>query len=77
MKSMLTLVGILFIIMGGLSLAYQGFTYTKKEQVAQIGNLQITADTEKKVYFPPILGGLGIAVGLVLVVIGRKNGGGK
>ena len=77
MKSMLTLVGILFIIMGGLSLAYQGFTYTKKEQVAHIGNLQITADTEKKVYFPPILGGLGIAVGLVLVVIGRKNGGGK
>jgi len=74
MKS-LTLIGILFIIIGGLSLAYQGFTYTQKEQVAQVGSLQVTADTQKTVYFPPILGGLGIAVGLVLVVIGRKNGG--
>jgi hypothetical protein len=76
MKSSLTLVGILFIIVGGLSLAYQGFTYTKRENVAQIGSLHVTADTEKTVYFPPIFGGLAVVAGIILVVAGR-NGGGK
>jgi hypothetical protein len=73
MKS-LTLLGVLFIILGGLSLAYQGFTYTQKEKVAQLGSLQVTADQQHTVYFPPILGGLGVVAGIILVVVGSKNG---
>jgi uncharacterized membrane protein len=75
MKSSLTLVGILFIIIGGLSLAYQGFTYTQRENVAQIGSLHVTADTTKSVYFPPLFGGLAIVAGIVLVMAGRSGGG--
>jgi len=73
MKSTMSLVGLVLIILGIVFLAYQGFTYTKQEKVAEIGNLQITADTQKTVYFPPILGGLSIAAGIVLVVVGRKS----
>jgi hypothetical protein len=54
-------------------LAYQGFSYTKQEKVMQIGDLKVTADTQKIVYFPPILGGSSIVAGIVLVLIGRKN----
>lgn len=75
MRSSLTLIGILFIIFGGLSLAYQGFSYTKQEKVAQIGSMQVTADTEKTIHFPPILGGLAIVAGLVLAVVGRGGNG--
>lgn len=74
MRSSLTLVGILFIILGGLSLAYQGFTYTQREQVASVGSLQVTADTKHTVYLPPLLGGLAVVAGLVLVVAGRSGG---
>jgi uncharacterized membrane protein len=73
MKSLLSIIGILLIIVGITALAYQGFTYTKLEKVLQIGDLQVTADTQKTVYFPPILGGLSVVAGIVLVVIGRKK----
>lgn len=73
MRAITNLVGIILIIVGIVALAYQGFTYTKREKVAQIGDLQITADTQKTVYFPPILGGASLVVGVVLVVVSRKN----
>lgn len=74
MKTITTLVGIILIVLGISTFAYQGFTYTKKENIAQIGNLKITADTQKTVYFPPVLGGASLLAGVVLVIIGRRNG---
>jgi len=71
---MISTVGIILIILGIVTLGYQGFTYTKHEKVAQIGDVQISADTQKTVYFPPLLGGLSLVAGLVLVVLGRRNG---
>lgn len=73
MKATTTMIGILLILVGIVALAYQGFTYTKHEKVAQLGDLQVTADTQKTVYFPPILGGLSLVAGIVLVVVARKN----
>lgn len=73
MKSITSIVGIVLIIFGIVILGYQGFTYTQREQIAQIGELKITADTEKTVYFPPIVGGLALVAGIVLVVVGRKK----
>ena len=73
MKSTTTIAGIVLMIVGIFALAYQGFTYTKHEQVAKIGELQITADTQQTVYIPPILGGVAVIAGIVLVVIGRKG----
>lgn len=74
MKSVTSIIGIILILLGIISLGYQGFTYTQREKVAQIGSLQITADTEKTVYLPPVLGGAALVVGIVLVVVGRKGG---
>jgi len=73
MKPLINLVGILLIIFGIVTLAYQGFTYTKHEKVAEVGSLEVTANTEKTVYFPPILGGLCLVAGVVLVIIGRRG----
>lgn len=72
MKSTLSIVGIFLIIVGILALSYQSFTYTKNENVALIGDLKVTAETQKTVNLPPILGGLSIVAGLVLVFAGRK-----
>ncbi len=70
MKSLLSLIGVVLIILGIGTLAYEGISYTQREKVAQIGNVQITADTEKRIYFPPILGGLSLLVGIGLVAAG-------
>jgi vacuolar-type H+-ATPase subunit I/STV1 len=74
MKSMVSIAGIVFIIAGILALSYQGITYTKQERIAQIGDLKVTADTQKEIHFSPVLGGLSIVAGVVLVVVGRMNG---
>lgn len=71
MKTIVSLIGIILIIFGIASLGYNGFKYTTREKVAEIGNLQLTADTEKQVYISPVVGGLALAVGVVLVFIGR------
>jgi hypothetical protein len=73
-RGLTNIVGIILIVLGILALAYQGFTYTTREKVAQIGDVKITADKEKSVYFPPILGGASLVAGIVLVLIGRRGG---
>lgn len=73
MKSTLSTLGIILIIIGILALGYQGITYTKQEDIAQIGDIKITEEKQKTLYFPPILGGLTLVAGIVLVVVGRKK----
>jgi uncharacterized membrane protein len=73
MKSMVSIIGLVLVILGIIILAYQGISYTKHETVAQIGNLQVTADTQKTVYFPPIIGGVALIAGIVLVIVGQKR----
>lgn len=74
MRSVTTIVGILLIIFGIATLGYQGFTYTQREKVAQLGDLQITVDKEKVVYLSPVLGGVSLIAGIVLVLVGRRGG---
>lgn len=73
MRAAINVIGIFLIIMGIAVFAYQGISYTQKEKIAQIGSLQVTADTEKTVYFPPILGGISIVAGIALVFIGNRK----
>lgn len=74
MKSVITLIGIVLIILGISSFAYMGFTYTSHEKVAEIGNVQVTADTQKTISIPPVMGGTSLVVGIVLVIIGTRSG---
>ena len=68
------LIGIALIALGLIALAYQGITYTTREKVVDLGPLKITAQKEKTIPLPPILGGLALAGGIVLVVVaGRKS----
>ena len=67
------IVGIILIIIGIIALAYGGFTYTKREKVIDAGPLQVSADREKTVPFPPIVGGACLVGGILLVVVGNKK----
>jgi hypothetical protein len=72
MKSIM-IVGIALIVLGVMALAYQGITYTSREKIIDIGPIQATYDTKKTIPLPPILGGLALAGGIVLVVVGAKK----
>jgi uncharacterized membrane protein len=66
-------VGILLIVLGGLALAYQGFNYTRHEQVMDVGPMHVSTETQDRVSIPPILGGLALVGGIVLLVVGSKK----
>lgn len=65
--------GILLIVLGVLALAYGGFSYTKREKIVDLGPIQATAETEETVPLPPILGGLALAGGIVLLIAGSRK----
>jgi len=62
------------IVLGGLALAYQGFNYTHQEKVLDLGPIHATAEKQERVSIPPILGGLALVGGIVLLVVGGKKG---
>jgi uncharacterized membrane protein len=67
MKLPLIIIGIVLIAVGIVSLAYQGITYTSRETVVDLGPIKATADKQKTIPVPPILGGLALAGGVVLL----------
>jgi hypothetical protein len=69
----ITLVGIALIVLGIVAFAYQGITYTSREKIIDIGPIQATADTQKTIPLSPLLGGLVLAGGIALVVVGAKK----
>jgi hypothetical protein len=69
-----TLIGIILIVIGIIALAYQGITYTTREKVVDIGPIQINADKTKTIPIPPILGGIALVGGIVLLVAGGRKG---
>jgi uncharacterized membrane protein len=70
----LTLIGIILISIGILAFAYQGITYTTREKVIDIGPIHMTAEKTKTFPLPPIVGGLTLLGGIVLLVMGNKKG---
>ena len=74
MKSRAVMIlGVVLIVLGVLALAYQGITYTKREKILDVGPLQATADREKTIQVPPLVGGLSLVGGIALVIIGAMK----
>ena len=67
------IVGIILIAIGIIALAYGGFSYTKREKIIDAGPLQVSADREKTIPFPPILGGICLVGGIILVLVGNRK----
>ena len=69
----LSIVGILLIVLGIATFAYQGITYTTQEKVVDLGPLQMTAEKTRTIPLSPIMGGIALAGGIVLLIVGKRN----
>jgi uncharacterized membrane protein len=65
--------GIVLIILGAVTLIWTGFTYTKKEKLIDAGPIQVSADREKTVNWPPYAGGVLLVGGIALVALAKKS----
>jgi len=70
---LMKIVGIILIVLGILALVYQGVQYTSREKILEIGSLKVSADTKKNIPLPPIVGGIALVAGIVLVVMDRRK----
>ena len=50
-----------------------GISYTTEETVIDAGPLELTAEEEESVNWPPYAGGVAVIAGIILVVAGRKK----
>lgn len=66
--------GVLLLALGIIALIYEGFTYTTRETVIDIGPLPATAETEKTIPISPIVGGALTIAGAALLYAGGKAG---
>jgi uncharacterized membrane protein len=66
-------VGLILVILGVILLIWTGFTYTKKEKIIDAGPIQVSADKEKSVNWPPYVGGLVLIAGVLIMVSSKKK----
>ncbi len=63
--------GVILIIAGLAMLILGSVTYTKKEKVIDAGPIEISADKQKTLNWPPYFGGVLTVAGIVLLVTAR------
>lgn len=66
-------IGIVMIVLGIGSLIYKGVTYTLRDKIIDIGPIEASVNTQKTIPLSPVLGGLTLAGGIALVMIGRRK----
>jgi len=72
-KSTMMIIGVILVVLGVVGLMWQKISVTTKETVVDAGPIKITADREKEVPVPPILGGVALAGGVGLLVMSAKK----
>lgn len=65
--------GIILIVLGVVLFIWTGFTYTKREKVIDAGPIQVSADKEKSVNWPPYAGGVVLVAGIVILLGSKKD----
>lgn len=70
----LTMLGLVLVIVGVLALGYQGVAYvTTRDTVARVGPIEVRADREHAVPLWPIVSGVALVGGLLLMAAGARS----
>jgi hypothetical protein len=67
------IIGIILIIVGIVGFAYGGFGWREEKKDAQLGPLEIKHTENHGISFPPIVSGICLVGGILLVVVGSRK----
>jgi hypothetical protein len=65
--------GIVLLILGVIGVAYGGISYTRHKEVARVGSIHAEKNVQETIPIPPVLGGIALVAGVVLLVAGSKS----
>ena len=63
----------ILIVIGIVAFGYQGITYTSREKIINIGPVEITAEKTNTLPLPPVVGGISLVGGILLLLVGNKK----
>ena len=65
--------GVVLIVLGIIAFIYTGFNYTTKETVAEVGPIEVKAEKEHTIAWPPIVGIVLVIGGIIMIMMDRKG----
>ena len=68
-----TVIGVLLVLVGLATFLLEGIPYATQQEAVSIGPLEATVETEKAIAVPPVIGGLALAGGIVLLATGMRR----
>jgi hypothetical protein len=68
----MAVLGLVLVIAGVLMLAWPVISFTDRDEVADIGPIEVAVEDRETIALPPVLGGVIIAAGVVLMFAGWK-----
>jgi uncharacterized membrane protein HdeD (DUF308 family) len=69
----MTIGGVVLVLLGVVALVYQGVNYTTRETVIDIGPIHATADRERTLPLPPVVGIVALVSGVALLITGARK----
>ena len=66
--------GVLLVVLGMLGLIYGGIGYKKEKTVLDLGPIKATATEQKNIPISPVVGGIAVIGGVLLLVIPKRRG---
>lgn len=65
--------GVLLVVLGIVALIWGGFSYTKRETIADLGPIEATVDQKERIPISPLVGGAAMAAGIVILAVSRRT----
>lgn len=63
----------LVLVVAGLVLLVMPLTYKSQEDVFNVGGMKASVETKKQVPMQPLIGGVVLAGGVALILLGKKK----
>ena len=67
------IVGMILVAIGIVALVWGGISWTREETIVDLGPIEATAETRERIPLPPVLGGVALVAGIVLLVIPARR----
>lgn len=65
--------GIILIVIGAVMMIFTGFNLVSKEKVVDVGPLEINKEEKTPVAWSPIVGGVVLVAGIIILVTSKRR----
>ncbi len=66
-------IGFVLVVVGVLALLYGGISYSRQKTIIDVGSFKATATEQKNIPLSPIIGGVALLGGILLIATQRKS----